>query len=265
LPPGVLELQRNGTRNNIFWVHYLNINLAKVLGADQPFLFVLLTAEDFAALGEAPTLQSLAACLLRKIRAMQSEGPYIIGGFCAGGILAYEIASQLRAAGQEVSLLVLLDAPNPAHLELSESLTPKWSYLPYAVQRAARLGLRISLAYLREHLQKHLTRTSRAVRSEVRVAREMINAAVLAYRPQRYEGKVLLLLASERPPHLNLLPGWLAVVSGNLHTQYVDAHRRNLLDPENAQTVADAIVSHLKPGSANELHEPLLVEIAKPA
>jgi hypothetical protein len=133
------------------------------------------------------------------------------------------------------------------------------------VRRAARLGLRISLVYLRERLHKHLTRTSKAVRSEIRVAREMIHAAVLAYRPQRYEGKVLLLLASERPPHLNLLPGWLAVVPGNLHTQYVDAHRRNLLDPENAQTVADAIVSHLKLGGATELHEPPLAEIAKPA
>ena len=265
MPPGVLELQRNGTRNNIFWVHYLNINLAKVLGADQPFLFVLLTAEDFAALGETPTLQSVAACLLRKIRAMQSEGPYIIGGFCAGGILAYEIASQLRAAGQEVSLLVLLDAPNPAYLELSESLTPRLKYLPYAVRRGARLGLRISLVYLRERLHKHLARTSKTVRSEKRVAREILNAAVLAYRPQRYEGKVLLLLASDRPPHLNLLPGWLAVVPGNLHTQYVDAHRRNLLDPENAQTVADAIVSHLKLGGATEFHKPPLAEIAKPA
>ena len=176
LPPGVLALQPNGTRNSIFWVHYLNVNLAKVIGDDQPFLFVALTAEDFASLGETPTLQSIAACLLRKILATQSKGPYIIGGFCLGGILAYEIASQLQAAGHEVSLLVLLDAPNLSYLESCDSLTRKLSYLRYLLKRAARLGLRMSLVYLREHLLKRFARTveTKSARTEMTVAQEMI-------------------------------------------------------------------------------------------
>ena len=250
LPPGVLALQSNGTRNSIFWVHYLNINLAKVLGDDQPFLFVVLTAEDFASLGETPTLQSIAACLLRKILATQSKGPYIIGGFCAGGILAYEIASQLQAAGHEVSLLVLLDAPNLSYLESCDSLTRKFSYVRYLLKRAARLGLRMSLVYLREHLHKRFARTvgTRSDRTEITVAKEMLNAAVLAYQPKRYEGKLLLLLASEHPPHLDLLPGWRAVVPRNLHPQYVDGHHRDLLKAPNVRGVAEAIVSHLIDG-----------------
>ena len=117
LPPGVLALRNSGTRHKIFWVHYLNPNLAKVIGDDQSFFSVALTAEDVLSLGEAPTLQSIATCLLRKILATQTEGPYTIGGQCLGGILAYEIAFQLRAAGREVSLLVLLDTPNPAYPE----------------------------------------------------------------------------------------------------------------------------------------------------
>ena len=76
LHSGVVALQPDGTRNRIFWVHYLSVNLAKVMGDDQPFLFVVLTAEDFASLGETPTLQSIAACLLRKILATQPKGPY---------------------------------------------------------------------------------------------------------------------------------------------------------------------------------------------
>ena len=69
--------------------------------------------QDVLSLGEAPTLEGIAACLLRKILTMQPEGPYTIGGLCLGGILAYEIAFQLQAAGREVSLLVLLDPPTP--------------------------------------------------------------------------------------------------------------------------------------------------------
>ena len=73
----------------------------------------------------------------------------------------------------------------------------------------------------------------------------MLNAAVLAYQPEKYEGKVLLLLASDRPPHVNLLPGWQAVVPLSLHTHYVDGHHAELLHKDNVQSVAGAILSHL--------------------
>jgi thioesterase domain-containing protein/aryl carrier-like protein len=245
LHSGVVALQPDGTRNRIFWVHYLSVNLAKVMGDDQPFLFVVLTAEDFASLGETPTLQSIAACLLRKILATQPKGPYTIGGFCAGGILAYEIASQIRAAGHEVSLLVLLDAPNLAYLKSHDSLANKLSYPGYALKRAARLGLRISLAHLREQLHKRVDRTPKSTRSEMTVAQAMVKAAVSAYQPKKYGGKVLLLMASERPAHMNLLPGWQSVIPHNLHTQYLDGHRNDLLKVPYVQSVVDAIFSHL--------------------
>jgi thioesterase domain-containing protein len=232
-------------------VHYLSVNLATVMGDDQPFLFVVLTAEDFASLGETPTLQSIAACLLRKILATQSKGPYTIGGFCAGGILAYEIASQMRAAGHEVSLLVLLDAPNLAYLDSHDSLANKLSYPGYALKRAARLGLRISWAHLREQLHKRLARMPKSARSEMTVAQAMVKAAVSAYQPKKYEGKVLLLMASERPAHMNLLPGWHSVIPYNLHTQYLDGHRNDLLKEPNVQSVVDAIVSHLTSATDN--------------
>jgi amino acid adenylation domain-containing protein len=249
LPPGVIALNPYGTRNRIFWVHSLNGKLLKAMGDDQPSFIVSLTAEDVASLGEAPSLQSIAACHLQKILATQSKGPYAIGGQCAGGVLSYEVASQLQAGGHEVSLLVLLDAPNPSYLNLRSRhpLTPKLSHLRYLLKRAARLGLRISLVYLRERLLKRFARSARtkSARTEMRITQEMIEDAARAYQPEKYEGKVLLLLASDRPPHLNFVPGWKAVVPRNLHTHYVDGHHRELLDGQNVQSVADAIASHL--------------------
>lgn len=247
LPPGVLALQPHGTRNSIFWVHYLSVDLAKVIGDDQPLLYVGFTAEDFPARGETPTLQSIAACLVRKILASQPRGPYTIGGWCLGGILGYEIASQLRAAGHEVALLVLVDPPNPSYIESCNSLERAVNYARYAMKRAARIGLRVSLSYLRWHLLKYYARTLKAkvARTEMRIAQETIEAAALAYQPKRYDGNVLLLLASDRPPHVNFLPGWQAVVPQTLHIQYVDAHHRDLLKSENVPSVANAIVSRL--------------------
>jgi hypothetical protein len=81
--------------------------------------------------------------------------------------------------------------------------------------------------------------------AEVTVAQEKCEAAALAYQPETYEGKVLLLLASERPPHVNILPRWQAVLPRDLHTQYLDGRHSDLLKAENVRSVADAIVSCL--------------------
>ncbi len=253
LPPGVFALQPYGTGNGIFWVHYLNGKLAKAIGDEQPFLVVTLTTEDVASLPESPTLQDIATCLVRKILATRSNGPYTIGGQCAGGILAYEIASQLQAAGRQVSLLVLLDAPNPSYAKSHERVADKLSYPRYLVKRAAQIGLRQSSVYVGELLHNRLTSTLRtkSARTEMRVAQEMIEAAARAYQPQKYEGKTLLVLASDRPPHRDYLPGWQAIVRHNLHTQYVDGHHRDFLEAQNVRIIADAITSQIRP-TAND-------------
>lgn len=53
---------------------------------------------------------AMAAHYLREIRQVQAEGPYYLGGICSGGVVAYEMAQQLQAAGEEVALLALVEA-----------------------------------------------------------------------------------------------------------------------------------------------------------
>jgi amino acid adenylation domain-containing protein len=244
LPDGVLALQHHESRQSIFWIHDLSVELAKGIGEVQPFFSVVLTPDDFLSLGDSPALQQVAACLLRKIQAAQPKGPYTIGGFCLGGLLAYEIASQLRAAGHEVSHLVLLDPPNPRYIESCDSLTRKASYLRYALKRAVRLGPRLSLVYSRDHLGERFGRAvgRKSAKSEMKTA---LQTAALAYRPEIYQGRVLLILASEHPPHVNLLRGWQDVVPHNLTTRYVDGHHRDVLKDRSVPTVTDVIVSYL--------------------
>src|SRR5262249_35050135 len=55
------------------------------------------------------SLEDIAAHHLKELRAVQPKGPYFLGGFCFGGIVAFEMAQQLRQHGQEVALLVLAD------------------------------------------------------------------------------------------------------------------------------------------------------------
>jgi amino acid adenylation domain-containing protein len=248
LPSGVLALEPQGSRKSIFWVHYLDVGLAKALGDDQHCLFVKLTAEDMALLGETPTLQEVAKRLLSKVLATQPKGPYILGGYCLGGIVAYEIAFQLRAAGREVSLLVLLDPPNRSYLE-RHALAPRLSEPSYLVRRLVRLGLRTTLHKIRERFLEHFGRSleESSAGTEITAPPEqlLIERAAGQYHPPKYDGTVLLLLASDRSRHVDFLPGWQAVIANNLRVEHLDAHHDALMDQPTVNLVANAIVSQV--------------------
>ena len=62
-------------------------------------------------------LQDLTAPYLAEIRRRQPHGPYYLGGWSAGGICAYDAAAILMVAGEKVESLILIDSPNPIHLE----------------------------------------------------------------------------------------------------------------------------------------------------
>lgn len=59
----------------------------------------------------------VAAMYLEEVRRRQPQGPYHLGGWSAGGVIAYEMVQQLLAAGEKVSSLVLLDSPCPLDIE----------------------------------------------------------------------------------------------------------------------------------------------------
>lgn len=81
--------------------------LAQALGTDQPFYGL----EPYPLDGRRtlPSLEDIATANLKAMYAIQPEGPYLLGGWCNGGLIAYEMARQLQAKGQVLDLLVLMD------------------------------------------------------------------------------------------------------------------------------------------------------------
>lgn len=65
------------------------------------------------------TIEVLAARYLKDIRAQQPSGPYRLAGYSVGGILAFEIARQLAAAGETIATLFLLDPSPPTKLDVT--------------------------------------------------------------------------------------------------------------------------------------------------
>ncbi len=108
--------------------------------------------------GKSPllrTIEEMAVEYLKEIRAMQPRGPYALGGYCLGGTIAYEMARLLTRAGEDISLLAMLDTYN-----FSRAMRP--SHAGFLIERIrfhsgnlARLCLRPRemAQYLREKLR----------------------------------------------------------------------------------------------------------------
>lgn len=94
-------------------------HLALHLGVDRPVYG--LQARGLYGM-EAPheTFEEAAADIVAEIRSIQPEGPYLLGGFSGGGLVAFEIARQLTEAGETVDRLIMLDTPLPTQPELSQ-------------------------------------------------------------------------------------------------------------------------------------------------
>jgi len=87
------------------WGLYCKV-LAPLLGPEQP-LYVLQT---LPVGDETPvTVELMARSYLRFLRDAQPRGPYLLGGYCNGGLIAFEMAQQLRDQGETVELLVLIE------------------------------------------------------------------------------------------------------------------------------------------------------------
>ncbi|MEP7054477.1 MAG: amino acid adenylation domain-containing protein [Actinomycetota bacterium] len=108
-------LQPKGNRRPLFLVHDVwgqvigYRNIVAEMGTDQP----VYGFEPVGADGSYPmhsTIEAMASHYVAEMIQLQPEGPYMIGGSCFGGDVAYEMAHQLRALGREADLVILLDA-----------------------------------------------------------------------------------------------------------------------------------------------------------
>jgi amino acid adenylation domain-containing protein len=83
--------------------------LARALGPQQPF--ILIHPHGLDGRRVPPSIEAMADEHLVRLRAVRPHGPYLLGGHCTGGRIAFEMARRLRAAGERVDLVAVVDAP----------------------------------------------------------------------------------------------------------------------------------------------------------
>lgn len=206
----VLQLQAGGDRAPLYFLHgdyegggLYCTRLAAGLGRDQP-LFVV-RPHGYEDGPNVPPIEAMAADRVAAIRALQPAGPYVLGGYCIGGAVALEMARQFVAAGDDVPLVVLVDAPLGlrARPALRLALRTTAALLRWSPERETR-------AYVRWHRRiTHLAslrpneRIDRVVRAARRGLAEHTDATgtlaqsysetIERYRPTRYAGRVLMI------------------------------------------------------------------------
>jgi amino acid adenylation domain-containing protein len=117
-PPAIVQIEKGGAGRPFFCVHPVGgavlcyADLARQLAADRPFFG--LQAEAGGEAAEAVTVPAMAARYLTAVRGAQPAGPYLLGGWSMGGLVALDMARQLAAQGEEVALLALIDPTPPA-------------------------------------------------------------------------------------------------------------------------------------------------------
>ncbi len=114
--PEVVRVQEQGAKTPIFFLHgdisgggFYCRQLSRHLGADQPF-YALPPVELRNPIEDRPSVEEMAAAHVQTIRSVRPHGPYVLGGFCLGGLIAYEVAQQLTSQGETVERLLVIDA-----------------------------------------------------------------------------------------------------------------------------------------------------------
>lgn len=158
-------------------------------------------------------IEDMARYYIEEIVRVQPDSPYIIGGWCMGGTIAFEIARQLRTQGKQVALTALIsaDADHPADVGLAEDRVAILLYalgllqVPMNEDIVSKLDPGESAPDLIEQLQAQHLLPDDVESERVRALMEIYQTharALLNYKPQPYMGKLVVFRPVEARPDI---------------------------------------------------------------
>lgn len=253
----LVVLQPAGSKPSFFFVHGLGgtvmrfRELARRMAPDQPFASFQAQGMD----GNLPVLdnvEDMAALYLENMRTAQPNGPYYLGGYSFGGLVALEMARRLQREREEVALLALVDTyftgqANSSLMRRFLSLSTHQK-LAYVRKRAVRYGRGIK----RRFDALFLPATVKAVRNACAIAEQR-------YQPSAYPGRVVLFRASDKALR-GLEDGhhsWRRYAEGGFEVHEIEGDHGNVLNEPNVRKLAAALRLRLEQAQAE--HRPALV------
>ena len=274
----LVPMQPLGSKPPFFCVHgggalvVFYYPLAARLGNDQPFYGL----EPRGASGYHPhdkTIEAMAAHYLSEVRQVQPRGPYYLGGASYGGIIALEMAQQLRSAGEEVALVAMFDTWAPGyhdpvhqapklvgaiaeayrraeqHVGSLAMLEPdkRLVYVESKVRRAVEEARQTVFDWSVQARKTYFNTMGKPLPAAVEEAQNEMDKALKAYHPRPYPGKVTLFRAARQP--YGLIPdrtlGWGPHVTGQLEIIDMPGYHASMISEPRVRVLAEKLRSHL--------------------
>ncbi len=260
----LVGLRPAGSKKPFFCVHpgagspLCYVELAQHLDAEQPF-YGLQAAGLEDDQPPRTRVEDMAESYVDALRAVQPEGPYLLGGWSFGGLVAYEMARRLHAQGQEVALLALLDsyapAPDPEPAGDGAGVLAWFAYdlarrfgkePPATAEDLRQISPERRLPFVLEQARAAGVLPPDIDEQQIQRALDVFAANAQAmhnYRPPTYPGRVTLLRAEERPPDDPQDPalGWGAFAAGGVEVCTVPGDHYTIVGPPHVQALAERL------------------------
>jgi amino acid adenylation domain-containing protein len=266
-PSGLIALQTGGSQAPFFCVHpvggtvFCYTELARQLGPNQPF-YALQSPGLNADEALLPSIAAMAAEYVTLMRSVQKEGPYRLGGWSMGGVIAFEMARQLEEQGISVESVTMIDSSVSSRN--SSGRTPEVDEGQLLAHFAADLGLRLD----RIQLAKYMQNGNEAVVKMIEEAkqRSILSAdfdsvlpqrlfdifknnfrAAVEYVPQPYRGRLVYFEAQEHPARrISMTRLWKKFAPGGLEVYGVPGDHYTVTKRPNIEMVAKKLAGILQ-------------------
>jgi len=214
----LVAIQPDGSKPPLFLVHgaggnvLLYRDLANHLGPDQPVYG--LQSKGLDGKQELLTrVEDMAAHYIKEMKIVQPGGPYLLGGYCLGGNIAYEIAKQLYDQGKKVDFVALFDTQRTWNEErIHIRLYQGWQKIIFHIKNFLKADFHGKILFFKEKLLESSRRSNRrlkvyksiiAYKLKIRKERPLVimekvnDKSAIEYQANSYPGKITVFRPQE--------------------------------------------------------------------
>ena len=281
----LVPIQPAGARRPFFCVHPFGgdvlayYTLARHLGPDQPFYG--LQAPPLHEAGDHELrIEDMAADYIQALRTVQPTGPYQLGGWSFGGLVAFEMAQQLQRAGEQVTLLALFDTRTPDKTGAPEYLSDALALATIAREHALQVGKQLPIDFDQiqqlppddqlHYVLDEIKRIGLDFETELAWIRRFVagmrvrERAIQLYQPQLYNGPLTLFQATEEDPQIQKVGalmgrdfehpthGWSSYVVEPIQVYQTPGYHGMMIFEPYVQTLAAQLDACLEPAPVEQ-------------
>jgi thioesterase domain-containing protein len=274
----LVTIQRGGDHLPFFCVHgaggnVLNFrDLSRGMSPVRPFYGLQASGVDGVSRPHG-SINEMARVYLAEVRARQPQGPYLLGGYSGGGVVAFEMARLLTAAGHRVGLLALIDTMHPKAPILRMNLPLRLARfrvegLQYVTDAVKRRRVHAKRAKMLREIEQHLAR-GETIPFELRET-HLVNTfrrAVVAYETKPWAGRATLFRA-ERIAYIykeaGPTYGWDRDVLGGVEIVAMAGDHHSVLLGKNAGPLGSALDAAIAGAAKNILESERVARGTRP-